>query len=70
MRRLTLLSLLVITSLTRADDWPQWMGPKADGVYRETGVLSELPKTPLKYRWRKPIGQAIPVHRSRTAKST
>jgi len=54
MRSLTLFSLLLTASL-RADDWPQWMGPERDGVYRETGVPKELPKT-FKYRWKKPIG--------------
>jgi len=22
-----------------ADDWPQWLGPKRDGVWRETGIV-------------------------------
>jgi outer membrane protein assembly factor BamB len=55
MRGWTLCSLFLAASAIRADDWPKWMGPKGDGVYRETGIVKELPKT-LKYRWKKPIG--------------
>ena len=23
----------------RADDWPQWLGPQRDAVWRETGII-------------------------------
>ena len=50
-------SLFFVCSLTgRADDWPQYLGPKRDGVWRETGIVETLPKAP-KYLWRQPIGQ-------------
>ena len=39
-----------------ADDWPQWLGPKRDGVWRETGIVRELPTNGLSYRWRVPVG--------------
>jgi outer membrane protein assembly factor BamB len=39
-----------------ADDWPQWLGPQRDGVWRETGLLTEFPKDGLKVRWRIPVG--------------
>lgn len=39
-----------------ADDWPQWLGPRRDGVWRETGVLEKFPDGGLKIRWRVPIG--------------
>ncbi len=26
-----------------ADDWPQWRGPKRDGVWRESGILKKFP---------------------------
>ena len=31
--------LIVLPYFVRADDWPQWAGPRRDGVWRETGVL-------------------------------
>ncbi len=40
----------------RADNWPQWMGPQRDGVWRETGLLSSFPPGGPKVRWRTPIG--------------
>lgn len=39
-----------------ADDWPQWLGPQRDGVWRETGIVDTLPTNGLKVRWRVPIG--------------
>lgn len=38
-----------------ADDWPQWRGPKRDGVWRETGIVESLPAklTPV---WKTAIG--------------
>ena len=37
------------------DDWPGWMGGLRDGVYRETGIIDEVPSGGLKVKWRKPI---------------
>jgi len=39
-----------------ADDWPQWMGPRRDAVWRETGILKRFPTNGLSVRWRVPIG--------------
>jgi outer membrane protein assembly factor BamB len=35
----------------RADDWPQWRGPKRDGHSKETGLLKEWPKDGPKLIW-------------------
>lgn len=43
------------TSAVFADDWPGWMGPTRDGVYRETGIIDEIPSSGLNVRWRVPI---------------
>lgn len=48
-------ALLGISEL-RADDWPQWRGLHRDGVWRETGILEQIPATGLKIRWRAKIG--------------
>lgn len=50
-----LMSLLALPSL-QADDWPQWLGPKRDGVWRESGIVDKFPQDGLKENWRKPIG--------------
>ena len=39
-----------------ADDWPQWLGAKRDGVWRESGILKEFPDDGPKVNWRVPIG--------------
>jgi outer membrane protein assembly factor BamB len=39
-----------------ADDWPQWMGPKRDGVWRETGIVDAFPAGGPPVRWRVKIG--------------
>lgn len=38
-----------------ADDWPQWMGPQRDGVWRETGILSDFSNGNPKVLWRTPV---------------
>lgn len=56
MRMRTALALLVSTAaVARADDWPQWMGPKRDNVWREDGLLDKFPKGGPKAVWRAPV---------------
>ena len=42
--------------MVSADDWPQWLGAKRDGVWRESGILKEFPNGGPKVNWRVPIG--------------
>jgi outer membrane protein assembly factor BamB len=39
-----------------ADDWPQWLGPRRDAVWRETDLLDKFPPDGPKVLWRKPVG--------------
>jgi outer membrane protein assembly factor BamB len=39
-----------------ADDWPQWMGPRRDDIWREQGVLERFPPNGPAILWRAPIG--------------
>jgi outer membrane protein assembly factor BamB len=39
-----------------ADDWPQWMGPNRDGVWRESGIMTKFPAGGPRVVWRQPIG--------------
>jgi hypothetical protein len=34
-----------------ADDWPQWRGPRRDGISQETGLLQQWPKEGPKLLW-------------------
>jgi outer membrane protein assembly factor BamB len=47
--------LVLGCTLARADDWPQWMGPRRDGVWRETGIVESIPATGLPVKWRVPV---------------
>lgn len=54
--RIAVFALLLSTSSVRADDWPQYLGPKRDGVWRETGVIEKFPDGGPKVKWRVPVG--------------
>src|SRR5690242_2217858 len=57
MRRLApVLALACVTLSARADDWPQWMGPQRDDVWREKGILDKFPKDGPKEKWRAKVG--------------
>ncbi len=49
---LVLFSLCGFFKSLPAEDWPQWMGPARDNVWREAGVMTSLPKEGLKVLWR------------------
>src|SRR3954462_14091410 len=52
-RRLVLIVAgFAISGLTAvAADWPQWRGPRRDGISQETGLLQEWPKDGPKLLW-------------------
>ncbi|HNQ87097.1 MAG TPA: PQQ-binding-like beta-propeller repeat protein [Verrucomicrobiota bacterium] len=55
-RRVLLMIGLWLGGLTAwSDDWPQWMGPRRDGVWRETGILERFPDAGLVPRWKTAI---------------
>jgi outer membrane protein assembly factor BamB len=39
-----------------ADDWPQWLGPQRDAVWRESGIVAKFPTNGPPVRWRASIG--------------
>lgn len=48
--------VLIVFSLLAAplaaDDWPEWLGPQRDGVWREDGILERFPTGGPKIVWR------------------
>jgi len=40
----------------QADDWPQWLGPQRDSVWRETAIVEKLPANGPPVLWRAAIG--------------
>jgi outer membrane protein assembly factor BamB len=59
-RLITMVGALVVSfasaSLAKADDWPQWLGPQRDDIWRETGIVEKFPAGGPPVRWRVPIG--------------
>ncbi len=43
--------LLLVSTCTQADDWPQWRGPQRNGISQEKGLLQEWPKEGPKLLW-------------------
>ena len=48
--------LLLGSRVALAEDWPQWLGPKRDSVWRESGILDRFPTNGPPVRWRTPVG--------------
>lgn len=51
---------VVVASLSvtgaRGDDWPQWLGPRRDSVWRESGIVTRFPAEGPRAVWRAEIG--------------
>ena len=43
--------LLGASTQAVGDDWPQWLGPQRDGIWRETGILDRFPIGGPKLLW-------------------
>lgn len=44
-------SILGLATLALGDDWPQWRGPQRDAVWREQGIVDQLPEGQLPRVW-------------------
>jgi outer membrane protein assembly factor BamB len=51
-----LLCLVALTPAVCAEDWPQWWGPKRDGIWHETGLAEKFPPGGPPIVWRTPLG--------------
>jgi outer membrane protein assembly factor BamB len=49
-------ALLLLPLPAQADDWPQYLGPKRDGVWRETGLRDKFPPAGPVVLWRQKCG--------------
>ncbi len=56
--RVFFLAILFLSAAlyAEADDWPQWLGPQRDSVWREKGIIDTFPKEGPKIEWRAKIG--------------
>lgn len=48
--------LALVASHGAADDWPQWRGPRRDGVWRETGIVQDFGSARATPQWTAKIG--------------
>lgn len=49
------ITIAFLGAWARAEDWPQWMGPKRDNVWREEGIAAGFPAGGPRVLWRTPI---------------
>jgi len=49
------LGILFSLCPSHAEDWPQWLGPKRDSVWREKGIVDRFPRDGLPITWRSPV---------------
>ncbi len=55
----TIAAVLLLVTSVRAEDWPQWRGPRQDGISRETGLLDRWPEKGPPELWRVPLGSGF-----------
>jgi outer membrane protein assembly factor BamB len=48
-------TLGLFASKIKADDWPQWLGPQRDSIWRETGLMEKFPADGPPVKWRADI---------------
>lgn len=53
--RTAALAIALAATMAVADEWPQWRGPAGDGVWHESGIVTELPQPAIPLRWRAKI---------------
>jgi len=57
---LKVFTVLLMTGLftegAPAEDWPQWLGPNREPVWREDGIVESFPEGGPPLRWKAPIG--------------
>jgi outer membrane protein assembly factor BamB len=49
---LTALLFFMSLPVARGDDWAQWLGPRRNGLWSETGVLQKFPAEGPRIKWR------------------
>ncbi len=55
MIRLPMIAVVLVIVQAGADEWPGWMGPNRDNVWRESGVLEKFPAGGPKVLWRSDV---------------
>ncbi len=56
---LTILFVIIISSLSFANDWPQYLGPNRNAISTETGILRSWPAEGPEVLWTSPLGEGF-----------
>jgi outer membrane protein assembly factor BamB len=56
LKSLFFLALCLTVSSALGEEWPQWRGPRGDGISRETGLLDKWPADGPKKLWSATVG--------------
>jgi outer membrane protein assembly factor BamB len=56
LRQVAFCAAFLIGNALFADDWPQWLGPQRDAVWRESGIVEKFPTNGPPVLWRTSIG--------------
>ena len=48
--------VLMLSFSASSSEWPQWRGPGRDGVWLETGIVSEFANKKMPAVWKAPVG--------------
>ena len=48
--------VILLSSRCGAEDWPQWLGPQRDSVWRETGIVDQFPAAGPTIVWKQSVG--------------
>ncbi len=51
----TFVLVAVACKVGYSDDWPQWMGPQRDNIWREDGIIDRFPADGPTVTWRVPV---------------
>src|SRR5687768_6387187 len=55
----SLMMILGMCGAGRADDWPQWLGPRRDGTSLDKGLIDAFPKTGPRILWQRKVGEGF-----------
>src|SRR6188508_3314733 len=47
--------LAISATALAAEDWPQWLGPRGDSTWNDTGLITKFPAEGPKVAWRAPV---------------
>lgn len=47
---------IIMSTAPAGQEWPQWLGPQRDAIWRDTGIVEKLPEGGPKLLWRHEIG--------------